>query len=184
MIDFIIAEHPDMISEISKEELLNKFKGKVDLDLINYMIDNQEDVEVTYNKNENIYRFDNVSISDLIFNLNNKDNSLSFMENFKDSFKVNLDIDLNNNTLKIFNMVERIEFTFDLDIPESSKLQQVKQFKSMQSSIKSIGFILDDKDELPRLSLLCNDLVSLTLANLTKALMIAESYTPSYECEF
>lgn len=179
MIDFIISEHPWAVTEISKEELLNKFRGKIDLDLINFMVDKQEYLEVTYSKNKNIYRFDNVSVEKLVCKFK-KEEIFDFKKHSKDELRVNIDVDLQNNKIAFLNMIGGLKLILDSDIPEYLKLEEIKKFKEMQNKINKLGFKLEQIDESPRFALVCYNPLVVNIDNLSRALNILEEYT-SYD---
>ena len=57
MIDFIIKGNEHVMNKISKDILIKKLSEKIDLDLIRFMVNNQDELEVKYDKNNNSYRF-------------------------------------------------------------------------------------------------------------------------------
>lgn len=176
MIDFRVSEHPDIITEISSEALLCMFEKKVNLDLIRFMIENQDKVEVTYHKHEDRYRFDNVCIGELVLKFKPTDKVFAFIERDADSYRANIDVDLKNNRVVFLNLIEGIGEILNLDIPEPLKIEQINIFKEMQKDIRNLGFKLEEIDDLSYLSLVCYNPISVNLNDLAKAFYITERY--------
>lgn len=178
MIDFRISEHPWKVSEISNDELFEKFQGKVDLDLIKLITLEQENLEVTYTQKEDIYRFDNVSIDKLLTTYGNKNEICMMDENFNYELIANIDVDLQNNRVVFLHLADGIGGLLDSDIhPEELKLSKINEFKQMQKDIKELGFYLEQSDIISKFSLVCPNPHEINLEKLSKAVSIADNFS-------
>ena len=173
MIDFIIKGHEDIVREISKEELISKLGDKANLDLISLILDKQEDLEVTYYKNSNVYRFDFVNIVNLLENMNNK-NVFNMLSN--DKYLFNIEFDLSNNKFICLDVMEGISKLINSDLSEVKKIECIKMFKAFQSHLKNKGFILEMIKDDSMLSLVHKNLSELTVNELSEAISEIEDY--------
>lgn len=172
MIDFIIKGNEDVVNEISKEALIEIFDKKVDLNLIKFMIENQNDLEVTYDKKKNIYRFDFLDIKDIAAKHIEIDIVKTLIE--KDKYLANVDLDLNNNRFICFDAIGGMGKIIDSDLSQAEKIELIKKFKEFQKEIKNLGFKFDIREDSCMMDLVHDNLSELTLDSLSKVLSMIE----------
>lgn len=174
MIDFIIKDNEDVVNNISADVLTNTLSEKVNIDLVNFMIENQEDIEVTYHKNLDKYRFDFVDITELVLKYIESESDRKFLEGNK--FSANIDLDLENNRFVLFHAIDGIGPIVDSDLNESEKLDLIKEFKEFQKELKTLGFKLEPIDDSSMMSLVSENLSDLTSDTLAKAVSKIEKH--------
>lgn len=182
MVDFIIKGNEHVVNKISKDVLIKKLSEKIDLDLIRFMVNNQDELEVTYDKNNNSYRFDFVNIKDLVLKYVESENLRSLIINY--SFMSNIDFNLSENKLVYHHAIDGIGKIVNSGLDESKKLELIKEFKEFQKELKSLGFLLEPTENLDSMSLVHKNLSDLTLDNFSRALSKVETYTFDSETLF
>lgn len=182
MIDFIIKGNEHVMNKISKDILIKKLSEKIDLDLIRFMVNNQDELEVTYDKNNDNYRFDFVNVKDLVLKYVESENLRSLIINY--SFMSNIDFNLSENKLVYHYAVDGIGKIVNSGLDESKKLELIKEFKEFQKELKSLGFILEPTENLDSMFLVHKNLSDLTLDNFSRALSKVETYTFDSETLF
>ena len=174
MVDFIIKGNEGLVNKISTDVLIKKLNEKVNLDLANFMVCNQDDVEVTYCKDANKYRFDFVDVTELALKYMDSESREKIVGNNK--FLANIDLDLENNKFILFDAVDGIRPIIESDLEQTEKLDLLNKFKQFQKELKELGFILESIDDSSMMSLVFDNLVVLTTDILSKALCKIENH--------
>lgn len=159
------------IKNIDADTFIKGFNGYVKKELLEFMLKDEKTVEVTYIPEEKTCRFDFVDVKSILKHdiLNNFNESINHL--------INIDVNLNEGKLKLYVVLDSIENLIK-DLHDEMKNTIISEYKMLKSNLKNINFYLES-DDIMGVSLVSNNLKSLTVDELSKAMNIAEDFNKS-----
>ncbi|MBQ8997937.1 MAG: hypothetical protein IJ086_04495 [Clostridium sp.] len=161
MIDFIIKGNEYVTNSISKEDLLKRFEGKIDLDIFKSLVEEQDELQITYYKNENAYVFYNIDITKNVLKHIEDENLITSLTRFK--YMVNVDVDLEKDEITFYDIIDGISSIIDSDLLHEEKIKLIDNYKVLQKTVMDLGFKLDMINDTGYMSLVCSNIKDLTL---------------------
>lgn len=173
MIDFIEAPFGREISNLDFDSFEKRFEGRVDKELLKFLLRNEDKVEITYTPKENMYRFDFVDFQSII----NVDAPMAFSLEEDLEYLVNLDINLAEENMKLYAILNTIEEII-ADLCDQDKLEVISMYKNLKCELNKIDFCLE-LDDMTGISLVSKNLKSLTIERISDAVNKIEEFRKS-----
>lgn len=171
MINLVQSPFGREIPNIDLDTFIRGFEGHLSKELIKFMLADESKVEVTYVPEEKRCRFDFVDVKSIL----NQD--ILGVLNEDDDYLMNIDVDLNEGKLKLYVVLSRIE-SLIRDLHDEEKKKVISEYMMLKSDLKKIDFYLE-MDDITEVSLVSNNLKSLTVDELSKAMNIVEDFRKS-----
>ena len=171
MINLVQSPFGREIPNVDLDTFTRGFNGYVKRELLEFMLKDEETVEVTYIPEEKTCRFDFVDVKSILKQdiLNGFDEDVNHL--------LNIDVNLNEGKLKLYVVLNKIEDLIK-DLHDEERNKVISEYVTLKSDLKKIDFYLEI-DDITGVSLVSNNLKSLTVDELSKAINIAEDFRKS-----
>ena len=172
----MITLNKDKARELYKKELIGKFDGRLDVEILEYIVSHQKEFKFICNVEDNVFRIPDVDVTNLI--------SRYYLNKQKKSQELNLkiyldfEIDLNNNKFILFDndLDEICDIAFS-DLVEDDNSDR-KDFNELKESLKSqTGFTMKISSEANIFWLEYDNLNKLTLKDISLVLSELDTYS-------
>lgn len=173
MTDLIEAPFGREISNLDFDSFEKRFEGRVNKELLKFLLKNEDKVEVTYTPKENVYRFDFVDFQSII----SVDTPMAFSLDEDSEYLVNLDINLAEENMKLYTILSTIEEII-ADLCDQDKLEVISMYKNLKCELNKIDFYLE-LDDMTGVSLVSKTLKSLTIERISDAVNKIEEFRKS-----
>lgn len=180
MINLVQSPFGREISNVDLETFIRGFNGYVKRELLEFMLKDEERVEVTYIPEEKTCRFDFVDVKSIL-----EQYILNGFNNEDTNHLLNIDVNLNQGKLKLYVVLSKIEDLIK-DLHDEERNKVISEYMTLKSDLKKIDFYLE-MDDITGMSLVSNNLKGLTVDELSKAMNIVEDFRKSitkYYLEF
>lgn len=164
MINLVEFPYGKVVPNIDLKTFINKLDKNIKKEVLEFILKNEE-VEVTHISEINTYKFDFVDIKPIL------EDGIG-EEKYKDLLSI--DINLYEGTMKIYVVLNSIEYLLH-NAPESKKNDILSDYIVLKSKLKKINFGLE-YDDMTGVSLVSNNLKSITMKKMSKALNLVEEY--------
>lgn len=170
MVNLVYAPFGREIKDVDKNTFVKETSPYVNAEVLEWMLKDEENVEVTYNPDSKVCRFDFVDIESIL----KRNIPINYIVDEEDNEFINIDVDFEKNKMIFYIALNNLEYLLE-DLSEEEKIKLISKYKMLKDELNKIKFYLEVDEELGT-CLVTNNLKGLTVDGISEAINTVENF--------